>query len=1402
MRNTKLWSVLLAAVLLCACVVGVLFVGTQAQGTAYAWYVDGVGTAENSYATIDAAMAAAKAKTDWAAEDTLTIYVTASGTTSTFNTAQTGGQVNTGRNLFNVITVFRADNTQLPITIDGDNPATADAVEQNTLLITEPVWSLGGKLSFSATNDYTFKNLDLSSWGNSAYAFYAGAGEVTFNNVNFGSTQSMVITPSVGGWTPFINWTPAQLEANKAKDGSGLVETAFIFLNTNYGKTNGTLSCRSANVGIADKGSATGGGLTVLTNMFRNKIVIGTGSTAAYVNHHSVNSINTLGAAPAESVIEVDGGTITSLLSVRGAYTGVGHKLVSNIKSGSVTTHRMGPNDAAGKFTGNIEVNWTGGTVSEFRGAYKGTIDGDVTINLKGVTCSWNDLTVVGSTVTGTLAQTIEDCTINGQFYLGANAKNVVNTLKGTINVADNFSYFGSNSAAITGDVTNNIAADIVYTGTSEMSNRGLFGGSNGGNVTGTVTNNILPGADLTDYPFSAGCNGGSAAAVVNNMSGGIVGEFRATHGINNGTELASVKSTITGGTIDLFIGATSNAGIKVNKVENFIGKVNEDGTFAGDAWIKKFYGGALSKSTVVGEIVNTFYAGTIGAENREDGTTWATDSTNFVAFGGSSLGTVNKITNNFHGGEFNVGYFYCGNATSSASFNTEYALNEGEYRITNNLYGGHFARFCGGSKAGDALSVANLIQGTSHGSLTVRQGAFYASLGANANTDVYNEITSYGPVDLQDAKGNYTADLSKNNVTFFGGNNNQNVQTKSITNVVKNGVKITTFYGGCNSGLQPKEITNHIYDAKITTFMGGNKTNNYSAEMTGITNIIDAGEIGTYYGGFGTINVGVKLGYIENTINGGKIGTYLGGHHTTTDSNNKGEIVTLTNTMKGGQVTGNFIAGCYNSSTPADAATDGVYEIGAIVNNIGSDSIETRPTIGGNFFGGCYDVPSAANKTTGVVGYYNIGSITNTFDHAFINNNSYLGTRYNTLQDVTNYINNLEIDGSLVLANNVGNFNGTATTTIQNLTLRTGSVVADVNSGSCVVGENAAFILNIAEGAKITLDKDSTFNLKGNFPAKGTHTINAAAFELMQLDYWVDGKTYLTAPEGTISANLINIVDTVPGMAVVSNDKVVGASSLTAKSANLILTERVAIRIVYDKAVAAEYAADQIFALVNGAYAKVEIDPNNENAIIIYDIGLVDFDKEISFGGYLPALGADRDSIVELSDYAVTVVANNTIYKAIADFSRAYAGLDLQYGLSYTEVTKTSQMNAEPDFSALHITGKNLVMKDALGFRFYATLVGETAIEDIKVFIDGDDYTDFCNIAFVGDSTTDLTIDMYLGIKSMNAPINVKITAGETTAIDYIDYGDAIAQKIITAQPENGLAKAALVYIQAATQM
>lgn len=1406
MRKCKLWSVLLAVLLLSACVVGILITGTLAEGTDYTWYVDGVGTTADHYATVDAAMAKAKAKTNWAKGDSLTVYVTKSGTATTFSTATVG------RHLFSVYTIFRADNTKLPITINGDDPTTA-GVEQNSIVFgNEPTWKPNNYKAFSAANDFTLKNLDLSTWGNTNYLFLGGSGEVTFDNVNFGTTQTMIITPSVGGWTAFTSWTPAQFNANA--DSDGLQPTGFTFKNTDYGKNIGTLSSRPINFGIANIGNDTGGGIKIKNEMLRNKIVIGQGSEVENLTHHNVASFVALAQEPGESVIEVDGGSVTNLLGAAEltGYKGIGKKLVTNVKSGTVTNLHMGPGVSGTSYTGDSEINWTGGTVTSYKSVKAGTVTGTVTNHVKGIDAS--NYTANGFNMSGAIAGTIhniyENCTINAGRFLGVSGKveNVINTLKGTLTTNQENFYLGTNTETIKGKIINNIACDVVSSINKTVT---IWGGCNGGKVNGTIENNLLAGADIDI--FIAGNNGlniavgegSNAAGIENNMTGGHVGTFYAAHGNNNQQVLPSVESNLLGGTIDLFVGA-SGEGAKtdkgtVTKVTNNIGQPNGNGTYAGSVWIKKFYGGAYLEASVAGEIENNYYAGTIGAENRADGKSWVSDDGTYVGFGGSLLGTVGKITNNFYGGIINVGYFYCGNASSNAAFDTSLTLGEGEYRLRNNVYGGHFARFCGGSKGGDALSIGNFIQGTAHGSITSRDGAFYGGLGASGKTDVYNEISGFAPVNLGTA-GDLTADRTKLGTMFYGGNNNQEVAAKSVTNVVKNGAKISYLVGGCNSGVQPLKITNHIYDGVIGEFYGGNKNNGSRSEMTGITTTFDAGEITNYYGGFKTAPVGLKIGSIENNIGGGKIVSFVGGHGTAYDSNDVGEIVSITNNIKGGTFTKEFIAGCKETSAAAETATaDAVYKIGSITNNVGSDTVEERPIFSCIYYGGCFAELPAKNGN-GASSYFEIGSITNNLKNVLVNNSAYLGTRYHTLCNITNIIDGLEIKGAVLsLGNNVGAFTGASNTTFHSIILNA-ALAADANSSSCAIPQSATFAVHFAEGAKIYLAKGKTMNLKGNNPSKGTHTVTAENFELIQQDLWADGTVYLSAPEGTKLLGLVTVSGGALGTAEVFDDKVVGRSTLSFEEANFILSERVALRIVYDKPVATEYDPELLCVLANGAAGKIEIDPENEYAVIVSGIGLVNFDKEITFGGYLPALPSDRDTVIELSDYAVGKTENNEIYKAIADLGRVFKGETAQYGLSYTEVEKISQMNAEMDTSALEVTGKNLIMKDAIGFRYYATLADDTTVDDIKVFVDGDDYTEFCNIALVEGSATEVTIDLYLGIRSMDTFLNVKITAGQTTALDYMDCGDAIAQKIISSQEDNAAAKAALVYIQTVAKL
>ncbi|MBR2634126.1 MAG: hypothetical protein IKD31_04125, partial [Clostridia bacterium] len=101
MQNKKVLSICLVLALLVSCVAGVMIFGASAA-TETKWTVDGT-----QYANLQAAIDDAATKT-WAAGDELVIEITA--------TADQAVKAADGL-LFGAKTIFRADNTRLPITI-------------------------------------------------------------------------------------------------------------------------------------------------------------------------------------------------------------------------------------------------------------------------------------------------------------------------------------------------------------------------------------------------------------------------------------------------------------------------------------------------------------------------------------------------------------------------------------------------------------------------------------------------------------------------------------------------------------------------------------------------------------------------------------------------------------------------------------------------------------------------------------------------------------------------------------------------------------------------------------------------------------------------------------------------------------------------------------------------------------------------------------------------------------------------------------------------------------------------------------------------------------------------------------------------------------------------------------
>ncbi len=661
MLKKKNLSVILAVVLLCASVLGVLFLGAQAAGTKYYMTVgDSAGAYEDkvpadmsfikNYDGVADAVAAAKGRT-WAKGDTLTIYIANSNTTAV-------GSVNSGqgRQLFGTYTIFRADNTKLPITIDGDDPSTADTNEKYAL----PVGTFAykdevGVPAAICANDYTFKNLNLSSWAITNFRLYSGSGRVTFDTVTLGSASSysgevMHIFSQVPSQTAMTGWTKAKWEANLT---DGLLDSSFTFINTTYGYNTGTVATRSYHSGVPAEGVAKTyvPDMTVMPNMFRNKIVIGNGAKVGspyfYSKSNKPEYVSELAdglkadRAAGENVIEIlDGATVSVVYGMRNLLTKAeGNNLICNVKGGKVSALQLGPAEATDTYTGNITINWTGGTVGRYGIVHTGTVIGNVYNNIKNqnldsvtgltadkgfgigygatatiqgslynnfVNCTLAGTTTVNGTISDTLSNTLTDCTLSDQVHLGAKgvAPNIVNTLSGTINTTDNYAYLGANTETITGSITNNIACKWVYTGADKAPC--LLGGSSAAasKIEGKITNNILDGAYI-GTTFIAGSNNGTVASIENYIKGGEVKNFLGGNSFNNTADLSSIKNVLTGGVIGTFRGAsgeykaadaekgTAEEYAVVSKVENIIGQKNEDDSFSGDAHIYTYYGGA-----------------------------------------------------------------------------------------------------------------------------------------------------------------------------------------------------------------------------------------------------------------------------------------------------------------------------------------------------------------------------------------------------------------------------------------------------------------------------------------------------------------------------------------------------------------------------------------------------------------------------------------------------------------------------------------------------------------------------------------------------------------------------------------------------------------------------------------
>ena len=608
MRNAKLWSLLLAVVLLCGLALGVLFIGADAAGT-LELSVGGAG----EFATVEAALNSV-AESDLSAYESITVNVNADVTETT-----------SGVLLFGQKTIWKEMGVMMPIIVTGDGSLTFPAKQ------------------LASANDVTFEEMDLPISGINVKLF-AGNGKLTFDGCNFGTGTTFKIFGDNFIADTYEGWEEADYHAMKDEDGhiKSVATVKNCSVTTHAGKTEYyNLAATGSNVDY----EATVGTVKISANNTKAELVLDNVDTA-YPNARSgsnpvaetiltLKNCNVTGyrAAGHASNSKIFSGDITVNV-IGGTYSGFGRLLTGctiskdpaedkapDAGNGDVTVFIDGAKPVSSLKTttnnfiqvanntnniaGDLNVTWKNLEFSRsfivynesttVHGDYNLTIDGletgsilsqfaeiggDVTQKVKNLTIK--NISGISANLKlldcpkfgGNITNSFTDCTIgynSGEFYFYAGSskettgvKNITNTLKNVDFTTTNITFIGGNyKGAVNGNITNEVDENCTFSS-------GYIGGNYNGAVGGDITNTIRGGVFKQ---CRAGTNKKAHAA----YTGGIY---------TNGSITGKITNHIMGGTFDrcdqgysAFLGAHQNT---AHTIKGGIESVIDGGEFAG----------------------------------------------------------------------------------------------------------------------------------------------------------------------------------------------------------------------------------------------------------------------------------------------------------------------------------------------------------------------------------------------------------------------------------------------------------------------------------------------------------------------------------------------------------------------------------------------------------------------------------------------------------------------------------------------------------------------------------------------------------------------------------------------------------------------------------------------------
>ena len=545
MKKVKLLSVIFVLVLLCAFGLGILMTGTTAANGVTEWTVDGT-----TYATVKAALTAA-ASEPWAADESLVITVDPAKLASESISHDAGGTAYAGGIAFGQKTIFRADGTRLPITIQGSSDRTAF-----TLNITK-----GTKVA--CANSYTFKNLTFPIGDtSSATHIYAGSGQVAFENVATGSGVLGVFAADNFSARAFDGWADANVTANADKNGN--IRTTMAF-REGFKYVHKAYECNTCAVKDSD-GWTSYEGVSLKPEDTSVELLLDGGMVGYFRGRLGNNPV-------AESIQRIESGIAAS----REGATDGGY-----VTSCGTYNNKTTYADRA-QYTGDVTVIFNGGEIQgSVRLLHTAQVNGNFNVEING----------------GTFLQYFQcgfaENGVSGDFNLDVTGGDFQAT-------KDSNCFYAHPSGRVDGKSTVNISG-----GTYAALFRGTHGTAYDNSGTAVaheqIEINVKPNAKGAAYDpvFNGIFYATESSAAVNltlNISGGT---FNQAVCIANKKNITNVQTTVTGGTFNsFFCGGAKNGGVISTIVNNIKG-----GTFNG------FFMGAGVTSDVTKNITNTISGG------------------------------------------------------------------------------------------------------------------------------------------------------------------------------------------------------------------------------------------------------------------------------------------------------------------------------------------------------------------------------------------------------------------------------------------------------------------------------------------------------------------------------------------------------------------------------------------------------------------------------------------------------------------------------------------------------------------------------------------------------------------------------------------------------------------------